>query len=366
MKEILARFTEYITTDSESGNEKAMMEKLSAELKELGAEVYQDAAGEKVGSNGSNLYAFFKGDPSKTPLLFSCHMDTVVPGVGIVPVVEDGVIHSKGNTILAGDDKSGIASLMDALSRIHEEGISHAPVEVVFTISEETGLKGSGNLEYDRLSSTEGYVLDSSGPVGKVIVQAPTQFNVRAHIKGKAAHAGLSPEKGVSAIQVGAAALAHMKLLRIDEETTANVGTFHAVGPTNIVRDEAMIIAEVRSLSMEKAEKQIEHMKSCFLEEAEKAGAKVELDINCMYESYGFESDEPVVTFVVECCKKAGIEPFTTSTGGGSDANNYNQNGIKVLNLGCGVSGPHSFDESLPVEELGRLSNLVYTMIVSR
>ncbi len=357
---------EYVQIDSESGNEKAMMEVLKEELTALGAEIYLDDAGAKVGSNGANLYAFFRGDPSREPLLFSCHMDTVAPGVGIRPVVIDGIIQSEGDTILGGDDKSGISALMDALTRVRAREEGHAPVEIIFTICEEGGLKGSANLDYSRLSAKEGYVLDSSGPVGKIIVQAPTQFKITADIRGKAAHAGLSPEKGVSAIQVGAAALAGINLLRIDEETTANIGTFQSAGPTNIVRDSAQVIAEVRSLSIEKAEAQIAHMKDCFTEEAEKAGAEVSIEVSCLYESYNFSSRDQVVAFAQECFEAAGIESFTASTGGGSDANNYNARGIHVLNLGCGVTGPHSFEESLPAEELERLSRLVYTMIVSR
>ncbi len=366
MNDILTRFIGYVQTDSESGNEKAMMETLKAELLDLGADIYQDGAGKKLGSNGTNLYAFFPGDPSRETLLFSCHMDTVAPGIGIEPIVENGIIRSAGDTILGGDDKSGITALMDALTKVRSRNKSHGPLEIVFTIGEEGGLHGSANLEYSRLSARSGYVLDSSGPVGKIIVQAPTQFKITAEIKGRSAHAGLAPESGVSAIQAGAAALARMKLLRIDEETTANVGTFKSEGPTNIVRDSALVVAEVRSLDMEKAGAQVEHMKACFIEEAEKAGAKVDLEVSCLYESYNFSPEDPVVSFVESCCKAAGIEPFTASTGGGSDANNYNSRGIKVLNLGCGVSGPHSFDESLPVDELERFSELVYTMIVSR
>jgi tripeptide aminopeptidase len=360
---ILKRFFRYVSTSSESGDEKEFYELLISELNKMGAEVYVDNAGTDNQSNANNIYATFNGSLSKKPLVFSCHMDTVTPGKGIEPIIDGDMVKSKGDTILASDDKSGIAALLEAMSEIIENKLDYGKVQFIFTISEETGLKGSKALDYTKIVGNECFVLDSSGSVGKIVTNAPAQNKITAHITGKTAHAGLAPEKGVSAIMIGAEAISKMKLLRIDEETTANIGIFESVGATNIVSGKAKLVGEVRSLKKEKIDKQTSHMQNCLEEAAEKFGGKVDIKVDWMYESFNIDENEPIVAFVKEHCLSLGIEPFTTSTGGGSDANIYNANGIKSLNLGCGVNNAHSTEENIKIDDLVNLTKLVYSMI---
>lgn len=364
--DVADRFMEYVRIDSETGHEKAFADRLRSDLQDLGAAVCRDDAGARAGSDTGNLYASFPGNPERPSLLFSCHMDTVSPGKGIEPVLEDGIFRSAGDTILGSDDKAGIAALMDALTRVKRDGVEHGPLEIVFTVCEEGGLKGSAGLDYGRLNSREALVLDSSGPVGKIITCAPSQHRLSVLFKGVPSHAGLAPEKGVSSINTGALAISRMRLQRIDEDTTANIGTFSAEGPTNIVRDRAELIAEVRSLSGDKARAQVDHMVSCCRAAAGETGAEAECRSECLYKGFHIADDDPLVSFVTDCCGSLDIDPFPSVSGGGSDANNFNARGIKALNLGCGVVSPHSRDESLEALELVRLSSLVYEMITRR
>jgi len=364
-EDVIRRFFRYVKVSSESGYEKDFYKLLLSELSELNADIYVDHAGAANQSNANNIYAMFEGSASDEPLVFSCHMDTVTPGKGIVPIIEGNLIKSQGDTILASDDKSGITALMEAITQILQTKKDHRKVQFIFTISEETGLKGSKSLDFSKIIGNECFVLDSSGPVGKIVTNAPSQNKITAQINGKSTHAGIAPEKGVSAIMIGAEAIAKMKLLRIDEETTANIGTFEAIGATNIVSGSAKIVAEVRSLNVEKMRRQTEHMKSCFMEAAYKYGGKVDFESDWLYEGFEINEKDAIVQFVKDHCMKLGIECFTTSTGGGSDANVFNEKGIKSINLGCGVNNAHSTEENINIDDLVNLTNLVYSMLVN-
>lgn len=361
---VLKHFLELVQIDSESGQEEEFAGVLVKELQDLGLQVWTDNAGEKVGATGNNVYGYLPGDLDIEPLLFSSHMDTVVPGNGIKPVIKDNVIYSSGDTILASDDKSGVVAILEALRVIKEKKCSHGPIEVVFTISEEVGLKGSKNLEYNKLKSKKAYVLDSSGDVGKIIRQAPAQNKLIFKVIGKSAHAGVAPEEGISAIQVAAEAVSKMKLLRIDEETTANIGSFKGGVATNIVCPEVEIVAETRSLDNEKVEAQTNHMIRCFQDAAKKFGAKVEYEVDKMYQGYTIPDDDMLVALVKKACDNLEIKANPTSSGGGSDANIYNGNGIQAVNLGTGMSKVHTVEEYITLENLFNCAKLTLDLML--
>jgi tripeptide aminopeptidase len=360
---VIKRFLKHIKIDSETGNEKEFYEMLLEELKELGAEVSVDDAGKSNHSNANNIYATFRGNEENEPLVFSCHMDTVKPGKNIETVIENGIIRSKGETILGSDDKSGITALMGSIEEIIKNNENHLTVQFIFTISEENGLNGSKSLDYTKIIGNKCLVLDSSGPIGKIITKAPAQNKITAIIKGRSAHAGLTPEKGISAIMVGTEAISNMKLLRIDEDTTANIGVFEAKGATNIVSENATIVGEIRSLEQYKIEMQTKHMQVCFEEAAHKFGASVNIEVEKMYDAFNIDENDKIVQFVIKHCERIGVKPFVTSSGGGSDANIYNSKGFKSLNLGCGVNNAHSTEEYIEIKDLVDLTKLVYYMI---
>lgn len=345
-------FLKYVQIDSESGNELAMAQAVMADLAELGCEVYMDSCGENFGSNAGNVYATLKGDEEKEPILFSAHMDTVKPGIGVKPVIKDDVIYSDGTTVLGGDDKSGIAAVIEALRTIKEENLSHPTIEMVFSVCEEVGLLGSKHLDYSRITAKKAAVLDSSGDAGKIITSAPGQVKIDGYFVGKSAHAGIAPESGISAIQIAAEAVSNMKLLRIDKETTANIGTFSCEGATNIVAEKVHFVAEARSLNREKLAAQTLHMTQCIDNACKKFGGKFEGKVMELYQPYSKADDDSFVQQVVAACEAVGLNAEIASTGGGSDANNMNQNGISAVVLGTGMSNVHTVNEYITIKNL--------------
>ena len=353
---------DYVRIDSESRHEGAMAARVAEDLKAIGCRVWQDNSQEKTGSETGNLYAVLPGNAEGEAILFSSHMDTVTPGVGVVPVLEDGVIYSQGNTVLGGDDKSGIVAVVESLRTIVEQNLPHPTIEVAFTVCEEIGLLGSQNLDYDNLTARRAAVLDSSGDAGKIITAAPGQYKLSATVVGRSAHAGVAPEEGISAIQVLAEAISNMKLLRIDEETTANIGVISANYATNIVPEKAEMLAEARSRSNEKLEAQGKHMMDCLKNACEKYGATFEGGLSKVYSAYSYTEEDPFVQQVAEACRKAGLEPSFAASGGGSDANNMNFHGIKALVLGTGMDKVHTTQERITVKNLEDTAALVLAL----
>ncbi|WP_299694829.1 M20/M25/M40 family metallo-hydrolase [uncultured Vibrio sp.] len=354
---LVEHFCDLVKIDSESGNEKAIAEALAEQLGELGFEVHKLAVPEDL-SNGFNIYARLDGTLPGS-IVFSCHMDTVTPGIGIEPIIEDGIIRSKGNTILGGDDKSGIAAIMEVVRCLKAEGQEHKTIELAFTVFEEGGLFGSFHFDMSRIQADNAIVLDSGGPIGTVINVAPGQQKIVATIKGRPAHAGLAPEEGISAIQVAADAITKMNLLRIDEETTANVGIVEGGQATNIVMPEIKVVAEARSLNGDKLAAQVDHMISTFEASAKQFGAEVEIESTRAYDAFVIADDHPHILSIKSAFDKLGITMQTQSTGGGSDANNFYAKGLTTVNLSTGMSKVHTTEEYIAVKDMVAISEFI-------
>ncbi|MCE4935737.1 M20/M25/M40 family metallo-hydrolase [Aliivibrio fischeri] len=354
---LVNHFLDIIQIDSESKNEKAIAEALAEQLGELGFTVSKLPVPEHV-SNGFNIYARLDGSLEGS-IVFSSHMDTVTPGNGIEPIIEDGVIRSKGNTILGGDDKSGIAAVMEAVRVIKENNQEHKTLELAFTVYEEGGLHGSKNFDMSYIQSNHAIVLDSGGPIGTIITSAPGQQNLKVTITGRPAHAGLAPEEGINALTVAADAITNMTLSRIDEETTANIGVVRGGQATNIVMPELYIEGEARSLDDEKLAKQVEHMESTFKAAADKHGAEIEIISTRAYNAYKIADENPHVASIKEAFESINIEPFTKPTGGGSDANVFNEKGLTTVNLSTGMSKVHTTEEFIKVSDMVDITRFV-------
>lgn len=360
---MLNTFIEYVKIDSETKNEKAIGEKIIKDLQELGLEVYTDEAGKKLNSNGNNIYCYIPGNINSEPMLFSAHMDTVTPGVGIEPFIDGEYIKSKGDTILGGDDKAGVVAILEAIRTIKENNIPHRPLDIVFSICEEGGVNGVKEVEFQRLKSKIGVILDSGGSPSHIITEAPGQTRIFANVIGKTAHAGARPEAGISAIIAAAEAVTNMKLLRVDSETTANIGTFKAEGPTNIVSPLVEIIAEARSRSIDKLNQQTDDMIDCLKKACDKYGAKLEYKIvNCYY-SYVINPEDEHLKIISEVCESLGLKVEKIPSGGGSDANIYNLNGIKAVNIGAGMELAHTTDERLNIEDFQNAAKVVLKLM---
>ncbi|MBF4694533.1 M20/M25/M40 family metallo-hydrolase [Fusibacter ferrireducens] len=360
---LVEAFMKYVQISSPTKNEGAFAKFIKVELEKLGLEVAIDHAGEKVGSDTGNIIANLEGTREGEPILLSCHMDTVSPGVDIKPLIKEDTIYSDGTTILGADDKAGIAAILEALAVIKENNLPHGPVEISFSIFEEGGLYGAKNLDFKQFKSQQAFIFDSSGDPGQIIIQGPAQDKIHVTIKGKPAHAGVCPEEGISAIMVAANAINQMKLLRIDSETTANIGSIQGGSATNIVTPEVQILAEARSLDNDKLKAQSNHMKACFESAADQFGAKAEVQINRMYDAFKIDAHDEIVKKVEMACTSVGIKPSTASSGGGSDTNVFNTNGIKAINLGIGARKPHTLDEHIHINDLVKASELVLEII---
>ena len=353
---------ELVRIDSHSRKEGRIAERLLREMRDLGStDVFTDDAGEKVSGETGNVLAFFPGTVQTAPALLLCaHMDTVVPGEGVKPVVEGDVIRSDGKTVLGGDDKSGVAIICECLRILGETGLPHGPIDVAFTICEEKGLLGAKHLDVSRLRARSGVVLDSDSP-GFLFTRAPGANAIRVRVHGVEAHAGMAPERGLSAIQVAAEAIAGMRLGRIDEETTANLGFIEGGMAVNIVPNRVEIRGEARSHREEKLAAQTEHMRSRFEEAAARHSitvdakvrrARVEFDVVREYEAMDVPDGSPIVRLVVEAGRRIGSQITVTGMGGGCDANVLNRRGLEVANLGTGMRDIHTVKEWLDVNDM--------------
>ncbi|MED3725234.1 M20/M25/M40 family metallo-hydrolase [Priestia filamentosa] len=357
-------FLQLVKVDSETKYENEISEVLKEKFQSLGVEVKEDNAKEATGHGANNLICTLKGTKEGVDTIyFTSHMDTVVPGKGIKPQIENGYIKSDGTTILGADDKAGLAAMFEALEVIKEEGIEHGTVEFIITVGEESGLVGAKALDPSMITAKFGYALDSDGKVGDIIVGAPTQAKVQATIYGKTAHAGVAPEKGVSAITIAAKAISKMPLGRIDEETTANIGRFEGGTQTNIVCDQVHILAEARSLVSEKMEAQVEKMKKAFEEAAEEMGGRAEVEVTVMYPNFKFKDGDHVVEVAKKAVDRIGRTSRLLHSGGGSDANVIAGHGIPTVNLAVGYEDIHTTNEKMPIEELVKTSELVLALI---
>ncbi|MEG1284432.1 MAG: M20/M25/M40 family metallo-hydrolase [Romboutsia sp.] len=362
---IINEFLELVQIDSPSSKEGKIAQVLVEKLEEMGLEVIIDHAGEKTGGETGNVIGTLKGTKPGKTLLFSSHMDTVSPGIGVKPILDEanGIIKSDGTTVLGSDDKAGIAAILEAIRTIKEENVDHSDIQVVFSIWEEGGLRGAVNLDYSKINADYAFVLDSGGAPGEIIVKAPAQDSLKVRIIGKPAHAGLQPETGISAIMVASRAIENMNLLRIDEETTANIGLVKGGVATNIVMPELEIVAEARSLNEEKLDKQMAHMIETFENAAKEFGAEIEIESNRAYTPLNLDESDEIVNIVKKACSNIDIEAHTASTGGGSDTNILTKNGIKAVNLGIGMKQVHTLDEYIAIEDLVNSARMVAEII---
>lgn len=357
-------FLTLVAINSPSRSERGVADYVEARLASLGFVVEEDDAGARIDGNCGNIIAFLKGTvDSATPIFLSCHMDTVEPTDRIKVVIDGDIIKTDGSTILGADDKLGITAVLEGVADVLERGAPRGDIQVIFSISEEQGLRGAREMDHSKIKGKMGYVFDMERPVGGITMSAPTHDCLLVEIRGTAAHAGIAPEKGVSAIVAVSNAISKMKLGRIDAETSANIGKIEGGKARNIVPDLVTIGAEARSRNNEKIDAQVAHMKTLFEEEAAKIGARAEVNVTRQYSTYRFTKDDPVVKLAVAASKKAGIEPAFMEGGGGSDANIYNSIGIPAVVIGTGYSGAHSVTEETTLTEIAQCAGFVAALV---
>lgn len=359
---VIDSFVEMIKISSQSRNERAMGDYLINKLKSLGLEVLEDNAGTTCDGNCGNIVGVLKGKGTKK-LLFSAHMDTVVPCEKITPVIEEMIIKSDGTSILGGDDKSGIAAIIEAIEVIKENNMDHPEIIVVFSVAEEIGLLGAKAFDIKKYSPDYCFILDSGGKPGGVIVQAPNSAKGEIKIIGKPAHAGIAPENGINALYVASHAISKMSLGRIDQDTTSNIGIVRGGEAVNIVMPEISMMYEARSFSKEKLEKLLAETDKLFTEVAKEHGAEFVNNVVVGYNGFKIEKGEPILKAVEAAANKLGMVYEEKSSGGGSDANVYSAEGYTSVNLATGMSKVHTTEEFIEKKDVIDSARLVLGII---
>ena len=358
-------FLELAAIESPPGRERAVANRVLAELTALGLEVEEDDAGSRIDSQIGNLLCRLPGRADDgTPIFFCAHLDTVPPEGRLQPVVgEDGIVRNAGGTILGADNKSAVVAMIEAVRRIVEEGRPHAGIELLFTPKEEVGLLGAGAFDHTRLEAELGFVFDQAAPIGDVIMGAPYGRAIGVRFHGRPAHSGMVPEEGRSAIVAAARAIADLRLGRIDEETTANVGTITGGSARNIVPEWCELQAEARSHDARKLADLIQEMLDAFAFAASVTECTVETEVSETYQGYRFKESDPIVQLARTALERCGYELVPTLTGGGADANVFNTRGIPCLNLANGMREIHTAEEHIAVADLDAMVHVTLALV---
>jgi tripeptide aminopeptidase len=360
----LELFLDLAALPSPPGQERAVADRVISELRGLGLDVDEDAAGADIDSTAGNLYARLEPTAEGTPLFFCAHMDTVPPTGPIEPVVEDGVVRNAGGTILGADNKSAVVAMVEAARRVVMERVPHAGLELLFTPKEEVGLRGAQAFDCSRLAARVGYVYDQAGPIGEVVLGAPNSMIMKITFAGQSAHAGMAPEEGRSAIAAAARAIADMRLGRIDEETSANVGMIQGGVARNIVPDTCVLSGEARSHDEAKLADLVQEMLDACSFAASLTGCDVEAEVERGFHGYRFaKGDEPVRLAEAALCR-VGHEPTYALSGGGADANVFNNRGLACLNLANGMAEIHTPQEHIAVADLDGMVDVTLALLV--
>ncbi|MFC2105683.1 M20/M25/M40 family metallo-hydrolase [Candidatus Bipolaricaulota bacterium] len=345
-------FCEMVRIDSESGNEERFIGHVKEMLQdELDAECTIDTHGNLVARVPA------QGSTGAEPIFLGAHGDTVKPGIGIEPVVEDGVIHSKGETILGADDKAGLAAIIEAVRTAARRPV----VDIVVTRGEEIGLVGAKHLDLSLLAAKRGFIIDSEDPA-TIILGGPTHASMDIEIVGKAAHAS-EPENGVSAIRVAAHAITRFEEGKLDHETVANVGTIEGGMIRNGVPERVTLKAECRSLNDAKCRVQADKMKKAFADAASEAGATANIDLRFEYAASKVEESTPVVELGKKAIEKAGLPAGTSVILGGTDALVLSGRGVDAVVLGYGGKAAHSTDEHIVVKDLEKVVEILRNIV---
>ncbi len=370
---LAATFIQFCEIDSPSRSEgrvAAFLKELCT--RELGAEaVLEDDSATKTGSECGNMVVRFAGPLDTPSLFFNCHMDTVQPGVGVKVRREGDTFTSAGATILGGDDKAGIAALIEAVRTLKENKTPHAPFELIFTTCEEIGLLGAKHLDFSLVQSPMGYALDSTG-IDLAIIGAPAANRFVAEIQGLAAHAGLHPEKGISAIQLAAQAMAHLPLGRLDAESTANIGLIQGGTATNIIPERLRLEGEVRSHDNAKLARYTAQIEAAFGKAVAEwqppeglvpSRPRLEFTVEPQYPAMRITESQPVWQRLATAAQSLDRSLDYIVAGGGSDANIFNAHGLATMILGIGMTDVHTTEESVTLDSMIRTAELACAIL---
>jgi tripeptide aminopeptidase len=361
---LLDIFLELCALPSPSGKERVVADRVGAYLKELGLEWDEDDAGQRLGGDTGNLYSHLQGTASGTPIFLCAHTDTVPPEASIEPVVgEDGIVRNAAGTILGSDNKAAVVVMLEAVRRILREGRPHAGIELVFTAQEEVSLRGADAFDHTRLVATTGFVFDQGAPIGEIVLGSPHGRLLDFRFHGRAAHAGMNPEDGRSAIAAASRAIADFRLGRVDDQTSANVGVITGGTARNVIPEWCSFTAEVRSHDERKAIELVREMLESAAFAASLAECEVESEVRPSFPGYRFRESDAPVRLAAEALERAGYEPSYALSGGGADANVFNARGLQCVNLANGMMEIHTPDEHIAVADLDAMVEVTLALV---
>jgi tripeptide aminopeptidase len=360
--EVLDLFTELAAVPSPPGEERAVADLVVSYLRDCGLAVEEDACGPEIGSTMGNLYARLEPTAEGEPLFLCAHLDTVPPTAAIEPVVEDGVVRNGAGTILGADDKAAVAVMLEAVRRVLAEGRPHAGIELLFTPKEEVGLVGAFAFDHTRLVARTGFVYDQAAPIGVVILGAPHSQSLEVTFHGRAAHSGMHPEDGRSAIAAAARAISELRLGRVDEDSTANVGTITGGTATNIVPEWCTFVAEARSHDERKLADLVQEMQDAITFAAGVAECDVETKTRKSYRGYRFSKQDRAVALAAQALARCGHEVSYDLSGGAADANVFNDRGLECVNLANGMTDIHTPAEHIAVADLDAMVDVTLAL----
>ena len=359
---VIDRFKEMVALDSPSLNERLVCDYIKNYLSSLGITAIEDNAGEKLGGTTGNLYAFIEGEGE--PLLFSAHMDTVEPSHGKVAVVhDDGTITSNGDTVLGSDDLAGVNAILEALTVIKENNLPHRPIELVFTVSEETHCGGVAYFDFSKLKSKGAYVFDMDGDVGTAASSAPSILSYTVKFHGKSAHAGFAAHLGVHAVKAAALAVTKIPCGSLGDGVSANVGIIEGGKATNIVPDLCSITGEIRCFNDDDIDKRFNEVLDICNECAAEFSATTEEEHNKHIKAFAVPDSNEVVKRFKECCTRLGFSGECYPTFGGSDNNVFCEHGIDGIVVATAMNNCHAVNEFTTVDGLTNAAKLALELM---
>jgi tripeptide aminopeptidase len=363
VSDVVDLFLELAALPTPPGDERAAADVVLRYLRGLSLDPDEDDVGPSIGSNMGNIYARLEPTAEGTPIFLCAHLDTVPPSGSIQPVVEDGIVRNAGGTILGADNKAAVAAMLEGVRRMLAENRPHAGVELVFTPKEEVGLIGAYAFDQSRLHAEIGYVYDQAGPIGEIILGAPWSQSMEVRFHGRAAHSGMFPEEGRSAIQAAARAIADLRLGRVDEETTANVGVITGGTGGNIVPEWCTFLAEARCQDEDRLHDFVQEMVDAFAFAATATDCEVETTLRKSYLGYRFKQSDDVVQLAASALQRCGHEVSYALSGGGADANVFNERGLRCLNLANAMTDIHTPNEHIAVADLEAMVDVTLALV---
>jgi tripeptide aminopeptidase len=361
--EVLDLFLELASIPSPSGEERAVADRVQRYLRDCGLEPDEDDAGRRVGSTMGNLFAALDPTAEGEPIFLCAHLDTVPPTEPVEPVVDDGIVRNARATILGADNKAAVAVMLEATRRVLAENRPHAGIELLFTPKEEVGLLGAFAFDHTRLQARAGYVYDQAAPIGDVVLGAPSARQLEITFHGRAAHAGMYPEEGRSAIAAAARAISEMQLGRIDDESSANVGQIEGGTAANIVPERCSLVVEARSHDDGKLAGIVQSIQDAVTFAAGIAECEVETQVQRSYRADRVKRDDRAVALAVGALERCGFEPRFVLSGGAADANVFNERGLSCVNLANGMAEIHTPDEHIAVADLEAMVEVTLALV---